>query len=101
MTPDPIAMSRAAWNVIRREHQPPYDDLEQSYRDRLVARAEAVIADRRTLETEGVFFEFEQELLEQLMPERFHPDNPKPVEDVIEEKPKPKKAVKVVKKGKK
>jgi len=62
----------AAWNAARNEHSPDYDGLADSYREMLTARAEGVAATHRVLGDEGVLGRFEQNVLEALIPERFH-----------------------------
>ncbi len=52
---------RYAWNSTKKSHQPDYDDLIQSYRDMLTARAEAVTATK--LADDGPFATFENAIL--------------------------------------
>lgn len=69
---DITAIAREAWASTKKE--PSFDELESSYRDRLLDRAKVVEADKR-VSNEGadVFRQFEQTVLELLIPERFHP----------------------------
>ena len=70
---DIVELSRSAWNALRSEHQPAFDDLEESYRQRLLDRTQNVITLSRVTEEGGVFQTFEQNVIEALNPERFHP----------------------------
>jgi len=97
---DTVEQSRYAWNVIRRESQPDYDLLTDSYRDNLNAHCEAVNRDHRVVDDGGsVFQRFEEIVLEQLLPERYHPDNSDDGVAASEvETPEPEEVVKTVKK---
>jgi len=52
---------RYAWNSTKKSTQPEYDDLIESYRDMLTARAEAVMATK--LVDDGPFAAFENAVL--------------------------------------
>ncbi len=52
---------RYAWNSTKKSHQPEYDQLIQSYRDMLTARAEAVMA--TGMADDGPFAGFENAVL--------------------------------------
>jgi hypothetical protein len=56
-----IDTCRAAWNGTKQAHQPVYDDLIESYRNMLTARAEAVMATK--LADDGPFAAFENAVL--------------------------------------
>lgn len=86
---DIVALSRNAWNALRSEHQPAFDDLEASYRQGLLDRAQNVRLSGRTTEDGDIFQTFEQNVIEVLQPERFHPlskrFNPIPEEVIVAE----------------
>lgn len=113
---DITSTCRAAWQQTKREHQPDYDDLVESYRTMLIARAEGVIATGSVSE-DAPFQSFEKAVLDQPRPEIVdysdddslgHPDNepliaepehPKPIRIEVKKtapksasKPAPKKA---------
>jgi hypothetical protein len=117
---DITELARNAWNAARTDSAPVFDDLEESYRQRLLDRAQNVATLGYPTSEGGIFQTFEQNVIEVLQPERFHPLSkqfaqvPEEVKEelvaeVEEEKPKKKaapktpvkKAVKAVKKAKK
>ena len=57
--PDVIALCREAWNASKKDHQPAFDDLVQSYREMLQARAEAILATNHVSGDEP-FYAFEK-----------------------------------------
>lgn len=81
---DITELSRNAWNAARSDSQPAFDDLETSYRQRLLDRAQNVVTLKTVTEEGGIFQTFEQNIIEVLLPERFHPlskqFNPKPIQ---------------------
>lgn len=68
-----IDTCRAAWNGTKQAHQPVYDDLIESYREMLCARAEAVLA--TGLVDDGPFAMFEQAALRYVPDETVEPFN--------------------------
>lgn len=75
------ALCREAWSAVKGDLRPEFDALEESYRQRLIDKAKVVEADKRVLDDGGsIFQEFEQVVLELLIPERFHQPNPEPKE---------------------
>ena len=56
-----IDTCRSSWNGTKKAHQPDYDELIESYRDMLTARAEAVLATGMC--DDGPFAAFEQAVL--------------------------------------
>lgn len=70
---DIVELSRSAWNALRSDHQPAFDDLEESYRQRLLDRAQNVSTLGYPTSEGGIFQTFEQNVVEALQPERFHP----------------------------
>lgn len=107
-TPNLIELSRNAWNALHTESQPAFDDLEESYRQRLLDRAQNVVDRGLVSEDGGIFQTFDQNIIETLQPERFHPLSkqfrpdlfPEPIpeavkeeliEEVVSEKPRVKK----------
>lgn len=113
MSNDTIERARRAWEAASTDVQPSFDNLEESYREGLITRTERVIADRTAPDTDDIFARFERYVLEELVPERFHPDNPNTAPKakaapIPDDEPKPKSAPKkvapkptIVKKGKK
>lgn len=101
-------LCRKAWQFS--SGHPDYDELIESYRDALRSRAERVIEERTAPDGDDIFSRFERNVLELVVPERFHQPNPIPaevkaelVEEAVAEKPplpkKKAKPVKVVKKA--
>lgn len=82
-------LCRSAWNALRNEHQPVYDELVDSYKEMLHARAQNVATLGYPTSEGGIFQTFEQNVVEALQPERFHPlskqFNPTVEEDFIDE----------------
>lgn len=90
---DVIELCRTAWRFS--SGHPDYDELIESYRDMLTTRAERVIEERTAPNGDNILERFERNVLELVVPERFHQPNPIPVEvkeelveEVIEEAPK-------------
>lgn len=91
------SLCREAWKFS--SGHPDYDELIESYRDMLRTRAERVIEERTAPNGDGILERFERNVLELVVPERFHQPNPIPVEvkeELVEEaveeaQPKPSK----------
>src|SRR6478672_562197 len=62
---DITSICRTAWQQTKKAHQPDYDDLVESYRTMLTARAEGAIASGSVSE-DAPFQSFEKAVLEHL-----------------------------------
>ena len=90
------SLCREAWRFSKTEVQPDYDELVESYKDMLRTRAGRVVEERTAPNGDGIFERFERNVLELVVPERFHQPNPipvevkeEPVEEAVEEEPEP------------
>lgn len=99
---DIIELCRSAWNATRKDHQPAYDDLTESYRNLLTQQAAGAVQGQIS---DGPFASFDSQVcaatqkepdeLERVVDEPApKPEPPKPVEPAKAEPIKAKKTAK-------